>query len=81
MLVKDIFLQWKTNLNESREMIIENIKENKLEDSFSRKESYLRISITDGCNLRCRYCAPHMIRNIKNIKLLSYDELYRITLP
>ncbi len=29
-----------------------------IEDSFGRKHNYLRISLTDRCNLRCRYCMP-----------------------
>ncbi|MBI1978198.1 MAG: GTP 3',8-cyclase MoaA, partial [Candidatus Omnitrophica bacterium] len=32
--------------------------ENCLVDSFGRRISYLRISLTDRCNLRCRYCIP-----------------------
>ena len=27
-------------------------------DSFGRKHDYLRISLTDRCNLRCFYCMP-----------------------
>ena len=27
-------------------------------DSFGRHINYMRISITDRCNLRCRYCMP-----------------------
>ncbi len=30
----------------------------KLTDEFGRQINYLRISITDRCNLRCRYCRP-----------------------
>ena len=29
-----------------------------LEDSFARKHNYLRISLTERCNLRCSYCMP-----------------------
>ncbi len=43
-----------------------------LRDSFSRKHDYLRISITDKCNLRCRYCMP-----AEGVKLLSHDEILR----
>lgn len=32
---------------------------NVLVDSFGRKHTYLRISVTDRCNLRCTYCMPH----------------------
>ena len=27
-------------------------------DGYGRKIEYLRMSVTDGCNLRCRYCMP-----------------------
>lgn len=39
-------------------------------DSFHRKIDYLRISVTDRCNLRCVYCMPP-----EGIKLLSHDEI------
>ena len=29
-----------------------------MQDQFQRKIEYLRISVTDCCNLRCRYCMP-----------------------
>ena len=31
---------------------------NKLIDNFGRTHTYLRISVTDRCNLRCVYCMP-----------------------
>jgi cyclic pyranopterin phosphate synthase len=33
--------------------------ENQLQDTFGRRFSYLRLSITDACNFRCVYCLPH----------------------
>lgn len=39
-------------------------------DSFNREISYLRISVTDRCNLRCRYCMPE-----EGIKLLSHEDI------
>jgi cyclic pyranopterin phosphate synthase len=50
-----------------------------LKDNFNRKISYMRISITDRCNLRCTYCMPAwgfewMDRN----SLLTYDEILRL---
>ena len=41
-------------------------------DSFNRKINYLRISVTDRCNLRCRYCMP-----AEGVQLLSHDEILR----
>lgn len=51
----------------------------KLIDSYNRSIDYLRISITDRCNLRCTYCMPKdgiPLMNPENI--LRYEELIRI---
>lgn len=51
----------------------------KLIDNFGRKHTYLRISVTDRCNLRCVYCMPLegiQFQNKKNI--LTYEEIERI---
>lgn len=32
-------------------------------DSYGRKLNYLRMSITDNCNLRCKYCMPEVNNN------------------
>jgi cyclic pyranopterin phosphate synthase len=49
-------------------------------DKFGRKISYLRLAITDRCNLRCQYCMPaHGIDIVDRKELLSYKEMYRIT--
>jgi cyclic pyranopterin phosphate synthase len=39
-------------------------------DRFNRKINYLRVSVTDRCNLRCRYCMP-----AEGIKLISHDDI------
>ena len=52
-----------------------------LTDMFSRTISYLRLSLTDRCNLRCMYCMPdgdEGLRLLKHEDLLSYEELLRI---
>jgi cyclic pyranopterin phosphate synthase len=41
-------------------------------DRFNRKINYLRISITDRCNLRCEYCMP-----VEGIKLLNHQDILR----
>ncbi len=48
-----------------------------LKDGFNREVNYLRISVTQRCNFRCKYCMPEgmYIHEDKN-KLLSYEELY-----
>ena len=53
---------------------------NVLIDKFGRQITYLRLAITDRCNLRCQYCMPEQGIDIVNRKeLLSYKEMYRIT--
>ena len=45
-------------------------------DRFSRKINYLRVSVTDRCNLRCRYCMPgDGIKLISHEDILNYDEI------
>ncbi|MBI2411636.1 MAG: GTP 3',8-cyclase MoaA [Deltaproteobacteria bacterium] len=51
----------------------------KLVDSFERKIDYLRISVTDRCNLRCVYCMPpEGIDLTESANILRYEEFYRI---
>ncbi|MBF0303550.1 MAG: GTP 3',8-cyclase MoaA [Desulfamplus sp.] len=52
--------------------------ENQLVDLFKRKVEYLRLSVTDRCNLNCRYCAPSMPKPIQIDKLLTFEEMYRV---
>jgi len=48
-------------------------------DSFQRPIDYLRISVTDRCNLRCIYCMPaEGIRLMSHEDILSYEEIYTI---
>ncbi len=47
-------------------------------DTFSRQVNYLRISVTDRCNLRCRYCAPSMPPPMISDELLTLDEIDRL---
>jgi len=45
-------------------------------DSFGRRINYLRISVTDRCNLRCIYCMPpEGVPSIPHGELLSYEEV------
>ncbi|MDD5094726.1 MAG: GTP 3',8-cyclase MoaA [Dehalococcoidia bacterium] len=47
-----------------------------MSDSFHRPINYLRISVTDRCNLRCIYCMPHEgIRLLSHGDVLSYEEV------
>ena len=50
-----------------------------LVDAFNREINYLRISITDRCNLRCIYCMPPFgERKLRHRDILRYEELLRI---
>jgi cyclic pyranopterin phosphate synthase len=54
-----------------------------LKDLFSRTVSYLRLSLTDRCNLKCLYCVPEKDRSecsprLDHNDLLSYEELLRV---
>jgi cyclic pyranopterin phosphate synthase len=50
-----------------------------LADAFRRPISYLRISVTDRCNLRCTYCMPEAgLPWIPNADVLSFDEIEHI---
>lgn len=53
---------------------------NRLIDRFGREHTYLRISVTDRCNLRCVYCMPAEGNALKRREeLLTFEEIYRIT--
>lgn len=49
-------------------------------DNFGREINYLRISITDRCNLRCRYCMPEagISHLIPHSEILSFEEIIRL---
>jgi len=48
-------------------------------DRFGRRINYLRISLTDRCNLRCIYCMPpEGERKLRHKDILRYEELLRI---
>lgn len=51
----------------------------KLKDQHNRIADYLRIGVTDRCNLRCRYCMPEQGIDFADRKdLLSYEEILRL---
>lgn len=52
---------------------------NILTDSFGRKHTYLRISLTERCNLRCTYCMPaDGIPLSQKSHIMTYEEIYAI---
>ena len=47
-------------------------------DHNGREIDYLRISVTDRCNLRCRYCMPDGIKCLPMPEILTYEEICAI---
>lgn len=48
-------------------------------DRFNRKITYLRISVTDRCNLRCIYCMPEEgVKLIPHDEILSFEEIVEV---
>ena len=48
-------------------------------DTYGRRINYLRLSVTDRCNLRCSYCMPaEGVAKLTHGDLLSYEELHRV---
>lgn len=51
-----------------------------LVDQFQRRITYLRLSVTDRCDLRCAYCMPERMTFLPKKDVLSLDELHRMAL-
>jgi cyclic pyranopterin phosphate synthase len=49
-----------------------------LVDRFNRRINYLRISVTDRCDLRCIYCMSEDMEFVPRSQLLTLEELYRV---
>ncbi|WP_324742525.1 GTP 3',8-cyclase MoaA [Tsuneonella sp. CC-YZS046] len=49
-------------------------------DGFNRRISYLRLSVTDRCDLRCSYCMPERMRFLPRKEVLTLDELHMLAL-
>ena len=50
-----------------------------LHDTFGRQIDYLRISLTDRCNLRCVYCMPpEGVRWKPRAEILSFEEIVQV---
>lgn len=47
-------------------------------DGYDREIDYLRISVTDKCNLRCRYCMPEDIEAVAMSEILTFEEIIEI---
>jgi cyclic pyranopterin phosphate synthase len=51
-----------------------------LVDAFNRRISYLRLSVTDRCDLRCTYCMPEKMQFLPRKEVLSLEELHKLAL-
>jgi cyclic pyranopterin phosphate synthase len=50
-----------------------------IKDSYMRRINYLRVSVTDRCNLRCFYCMPEAgISRLEHDDILRYEEILRV---
>lgn len=49
-----------------------------LVDSFQRRITYLRLSVTDRCDLRCSYCMPERMTFLPKKEVLTLEELYQL---
>lgn len=49
-----------------------------MKDQFDREITYLRVSVTDLCNLRCRYCMPDGVCQKRHEDILSFEEITEI---
>jgi cyclic pyranopterin phosphate synthase len=50
-----------------------------MRDKFNRDINYLRVSVTDRCNLHCRYCRPKEGISLKGHEdILRYEEIVRV---
>ena len=49
-------------------------------DGFNRRITYLRLSVTDRCDLRCTYCMPEKMQFLPRKEVLSLEELHRLSL-
>ncbi|MET0027092.1 MAG: GTP 3',8-cyclase MoaA [Candidatus Thiodiazotropha sp.] len=56
----------------------DNARTSPLTDRFGRQITYLRISVTDRCDLRCIYCMSENIQFVPRSQLLTLEELYRV---
>ncbi|MFW6052578.1 MAG: GTP 3',8-cyclase MoaA [Desulfosalsimonas sp.] len=60
--------------------MLKNPEKKELVDAYKRHINYLRISVTDRCNLRCLYCSPGgHVKKMPHESILRYEEILRLT--
>lgn len=63
----------------TRTVDLERAGKDPMKDKAGRQIDYMRISITDRCNLRCKYCMPGDIETTDMANLLTYEEIVKVT--
>src|SRR6185369_5330834 len=71
MLFSGGFLPYTSLMSESQQL-------RGLTDPFGRTVTYVRVSVTDRCNLRCTYCMSEDMKFLPKGQLLSLEELDRV---
>jgi cyclic pyranopterin phosphate synthase len=51
------------------------LSQSQLIDRFGRTVSYVRLSVTDRCDLRCVYCMPEKMKFVPRTQLLTLEEM------
>lgn len=49
-----------------------------MQDQYNRNINYMRISLTDRCNLRCVYCRSNISQLVDHNQILRYEEILRV---
>ena len=62
----------------NRPMSLGLIEKDRLTDPFGRKVDYVRVSVTDRCNLRCTYCMSEDMQFLPKADVLTLEELERL---
>jgi len=55
------------------------LKHHSLIDPFGRKIKYLRLSVTDKCNMRCQYCMAEEMQFLPKSKVMSIEEIQEVS--
>ena len=54
------------------------LENSNLIDPYNRHITYLRLSVTDRCDLRCTYCMPEKMTFLNKKEVLSFEEMYKL---
>ena len=59
-------------------LVNKSYKNNTLVDPFNRHITYLRLSVTDRCDLRCTYCMSEKMTFLNKKEVLTFEEMYKL---